>query len=131
MIFGYDSAVAFSKSVARIEDKALELPNHLSAKRPPATPGAPSKPIVFLCHSLGGIMGKRALILAHERDSNLNYKEILDNTRGIAFMGVPHQGSDSASWASFTANLLKSASIGTLPIPLLCEIGEGFHYLSH
>ena len=113
MTFGYDSAVAFSKSVARIEDKALELLNHLSAKRPPATPGGPSKPIVFICHSLGGIVVKRALILAHERDSNLDYKDILDNTRGIAFMGVPHQGSDSARWASFGANLLKSASMGT------------------
>ncbi len=131
MIFGYDSAVAFSKSVAGIEDKALELPNHLSAKQPSDTPEAPSKPIVFLCHSLGGIMGKRTPILAHERDFNLNYKEILDNARGIAFMGVLHQGSDSASWASLSANLLKSASIGTLPTPLLCEIGEGFHYLSH
>ncbi len=76
-------------------------------------------------------MGKRAPILANERDSNLNYKEILDNIRGIAFMGVPHQGSDSTSWASFSANLLKSASIGTLSTPLLCEIGEGFHDLSH
>ncbi len=28
-------------------------------------------------------------------------------------MGVPHQGSDSAKWASFAANLLKSAGIGT------------------
>ena len=112
MTFGYDSAVAFSKSVARIEDKALELLNHLSAKRSPAAPGGPSKPIVFICHSLGGIVVKKALILAHERDSNPDYKDILDNTRAIAFIGVPHQGSDSAKWASFAANLLKSASMG-------------------
>lgn len=31
MTFGYDSTVAFSKSVAKIEDKALELLNQLSA----------------------------------------------------------------------------------------------------
>ena len=61
MTFGYDSTVAFSKSVAKIEDKALELLNHLSAKRSPIAPGGPSKPIVFICHSLGGIVVKERL----------------------------------------------------------------------
>ena len=113
MTFGYDSTVAFSKSVAGIEDKALELLNHLSAKRSPAFFGNPSKPIIFICHSLGGIIVKKALILAHDHTSNLDYKDISDNTKAIAFLGVPHEGSDSAKWAGFGANLLKSASIGT------------------
>lgn len=73
MIFGYDSTVAFNKSVADIEDKALELLNHLSGKRPPAVPGDSSKSIVSICHSLGGIVGKKTLILAHECDLNLGY----------------------------------------------------------
>lgn len=59
MIFGYDSTVAFNKSVADIEDKALELLNHLSGKRSPAVPGDSSKSIVSICHSLGGIVGKK------------------------------------------------------------------------
>ncbi|SLM37180.1 Tetratricopeptide-like helical domain [Lasallia pustulata] len=95
MTFGYDSTVAFSKSVANIEDKALELLNRLSAKR------------------LGGIVVKKALILAHERSSDPDYKDVLDNTKAIAFLGVPHKGSDSAWWATFAANALKGASIGT------------------
>ena len=113
MTFGYDSTVAFNKSVADIEDKALELLNHLSGKRSPAAPGGLSKPIVFICHSLGGIVVKKALILAHECDSNLGYKDILENTKAIAFLGVPHKGSDIAWWGTFAANLLKGASIGT------------------
>ena len=125
MTFGYDSTVAFSKSVANIEDKALELLNHLSAKRSPAA-GGPSKPIFFISHSLGGIVVKKALILAHERDSNLDYKDILHNTRAIAFLGVPHRGSDSAWWAGFAANLLKNASIGTSTnIALLSDLEKG------
>ena len=113
MTFGYDSSVAFSRSVAKIEDKALELLNHLSARRSLAEPGNSSKPIVFICHSLGGIVVKKALVLAHDRNSNLDYKDISDNTKGLAFMGVPHEGSDGARWAGFAANLLKSFSIGT------------------
>lgn len=112
MTFGYDSTVAFSKSVAKIEDKALDLLNHLSTKRPPAAPGTPPKPIIFICHSLGGIVVKKALILAHDRN-HLDYKDISANTKAIAFLGVPHEGSNSAWWAGFAANLLKGASIGT------------------
>lgn len=111
MTFGYDSTTAFSKSVAKIEDMALELLNHLSAKRSPAQPGTPSKPIVLICHSLGGIVVKKSIALAHDCSSNLDYRDISANTKAIAFLGVPHNGSNSARWAGFAANLLKSASI--------------------
>ncbi|MCJ1344417.1 hypothetical protein MMC31_002620, partial [Peltigera leucophlebia] len=113
MTFGYDSTVAFSKSVAKIEDKALELLNHLSARRYLAAPGKPARPIVFICHSLGGIVVKKALVLAHDRNSNLDYKDISANTKAIAFLGVPHEGSNTAWWAGFATNLLKSFSLGT------------------
>ncbi len=49
----------------------------------------------------------------YEHDSNLDYKDILENTRDIAFIVVQHQGSESACWVSLSANLLKSANIGT------------------
>ena len=109
MTFGYDSTVAFSNSVARIEDKALDLLNRLGAQRDESTD---RRPVVFICHSLGGIVVKKALILAHERSSDPVFKDILINTKAIAFLGVPHKGSDSAWWANFAANALKGASIG-------------------
>ena len=112
MTFGYDSTIAFSSSVAKLEDKALELLNRLSLKRS-AADDTTSKPIVFVCHSFGGIVVKKALILAHERSSDPQYKDILDNTKAIAFLGVPHKGSDSAWWATFAARALKGASLGT------------------
>ena len=109
MTFGYDSTVAFSNSVARIEDKALDLLNRLGAQRDENTD---RRPMVFICHSLGGIVVKKALILAHERSSDPVFRDILKNTKAIAFLGVPHKGSDSAWWANFAANALKGASIG-------------------
>ena len=114
MTFGYESSVAFSNSVANIEDKSLQLLNNLGAKRDGlnTTSIGGGRPIVFICHSLGGILVKKALILAHEDLSNTYYKDIADNTKAIIFLGVPHKGSDSAWWANFAANALKAASIG-------------------
>lgn len=109
MTFGYDSTIAFSNSVARIEDKALDLLNNVGALRGKDTD---RRPVVFIGHSLGGIVVKKALILAHERSSDPVFKDILINTKAIAFLGVPHKGSDSAWWAHFAANALKGASIG-------------------
>jgi hypothetical protein len=113
MTFGYDSTVAFSKSVAKLEDKALDLLNRLSVERDINDINKSGRPIVFICHSLGGIVVKKALILANERSSDPDFKNILANTKAIAFLGVPHKGADGAWWANFAANALKAASIGT------------------
>ena len=108
MSFGYDSTVAFSKSVAKIEDIALNLLNQLSLKRQNRT-----IPIVFIGHSLGGILIKKLLILAHEHDNDSDFQDILNKTRAVSFLGVPHKGSGSAWWGNFAANALKAASVGT------------------
>jgi hypothetical protein len=111
MTFGYNSAIAFSSSEAMLEDKSMELINRLSMKRTSVGNGS-TRPIVFVCHSLGGILVKKALILAHERSSDTHYRTILDNTKAIAFLGVPHRGADAAWWATFAANSLKGATLG-------------------
>jgi hypothetical protein len=111
MTFGYNSTVAFSSSAAKLEDKSVELINRLSMKRSSVENGS-TRPIVFVCHSLGGILVKKALILAHECSSDTHYRNILDNTKAIAFLGVPHRGADAAWWFSFAASALKGATLG-------------------
>lgn len=114
MTFGYDSTVAFSKSVAQIEDKALDLLNRLGAERIRSDPAASNvMPIVFICHSLGGILVKKAIALAHDRCSIPEFGDIADHTKAIAFMGVPHKGSSSAWWGNLAANILNGVSVGT------------------
>jgi Putative serine esterase (DUF676) len=111
MTFGYNSIIAFSSSEAKLEDKSIELINRLTMKRSAVENGS-TRPIVFVCHSLGGILVKKALILAHERSSDTHYRNILDNTKGIAFLGVPHRGADAAWWFNFAASSLKGATLG-------------------
>ena len=110
--FGYESAVAFSNSVAKLEGKAHDLLSRLSAERKSDGAAKDERPIVFICHSLGSIILKKALILAHERSSDLDLQDFLISTEGVAFLGVPHAGSSSASCADFAANVLKTASLG-------------------
>lgn len=54
----------------------------------------PSRPIVFVCHSLGGIVCKQALVEAHNADEV--HGQTLTCTKGIAFFGTPHSGGHGA-----------------------------------
>jgi len=109
MSFGYDSLVAFSKSEIEISDVAADLLNRLNGERD--TPESRGRPVIFICHSLGGIVVKKALILAHERSGS--YGGLLEMSKGVIFMGTPHRGADAASWASIVARALGALQMGT------------------
>lgn len=108
--FGYNSSVAFSSSVSGIDDFARDLLLRLELERSAASEDRPP-PIVFVCHSLGGIVVKKALIIAHEESPN-HYEDILENVKGIAFLGVPHRGASIARLGDFFAKVLKAATLG-------------------
>ncbi|OBT63581.1 hypothetical protein VE03_07021 [Pseudogymnoascus sp. 23342-1-I1] len=105
--FGYDSRVAFSTSTPDLRDLSTKLLNALEIKRD--TPQEKRRPILFICHSLGGIVLKQAMIIANERTGLHSW--FLEHIKGVVFMGTPHLGSMDANWALFFANLLK-ATIG-------------------
>lgn len=52
-----------------------------------------SHPIIFIAHSLGGLIVKDMLISSTMMDE---YSSIAANTKTIIFMGTPHQGTSSA-----------------------------------
>lgn len=54
------------------------------------------KPVIFICHSLGGILIKQIIqdaFLSNHRDWN----DLVSNLRGIVFLGTPHSGARLAS----------------------------------
>lgn len=57
MSFSYNSSVQFSKSAADVFVFADQLLEHLIGKR--EAEGEQTRPIVFICHSLGGIVVKQ------------------------------------------------------------------------
>lgn len=63
-----------------------------------------------MCHSLGGLVLKQALVLA-QLDSH--FKEIYGATYGIIFLGTPHSGSNVASFVKSVGNVISIAFPGS------------------
>ncbi|KAM0798676.1 hypothetical protein BDR22DRAFT_891074 [Usnea florida] len=61
---------------------------------------ASRRPIVFIGHSMGGLVVKQALVLASNRS---DCEDIRSSTTGAVFLGTPHEGTTIAQWASFLA----------------------------
>ncbi|KAL9023532.1 MAG: hypothetical protein Q9196_007145, partial [Gyalolechia fulgens] len=106
--FGYDSRTAFAKAVVDVEDVADMLLDWIEGRCD--SDQERSRPLIFVAHSLGGIVVKKAIIRAHERSQH--YGALLQSIHGIVFMGVPHRGADSARWASLVANILQVGQLG-------------------
>ncbi|EGY21427.1 NACHT and WD domain-containing protein [Verticillium dahliae VdLs.17] len=105
----YNSQVQFSKSTADIHAFSQQLLESLLAERESIE--EQDRPLIFICHSLGGLVFKQAAIKAHE---NERYRDALSfRFHGVMFFGTPHRGSNLATWASVTANALRAVSFST------------------
>ncbi|PVF97062.1 hypothetical protein CPB86DRAFT_707945 [Serendipita vermifera] len=64
------------------------------------------RPIIFLAHSLGGIILKKALTLCNIPDYNSDRRQIKVSTYGILFFGTPHSGANRVGLARSVGKLL-------------------------
>ena len=87
ILYGYDTALQGSRSFQTIIDLARTLIGGLEANGW-ASPTA--KPIIFLAHSLGGVLLKQLLVVLASGDERATY--ILSMIRGAVFFGVPSVG---------------------------------------
>lgn len=60
LTYGYDSRVAFGSSASNITDFARDLLERIRAKR---RKSAQERRIIFVCHSMGGIVFKKVYFL--------------------------------------------------------------------
>jgi len=109
-VYGYDSRVSnFFGGPANqttIVGHGTSLLNALEAKRRQA----PHRPIIFIVHSLGGLVLKDALRRSwRAQPYKQDLKTVYDSTRGIIFMGTPHRGSDYADWGIIVRNIAVAA----------------------
>ncbi|KAK5626419.1 hypothetical protein RRF57_002134 [Xylaria bambusicola] len=113
--YGYDARVATFFGGAgqnTLQGHASNLFNAL-ANDSSETNSIPRK-IIFVAHSLGGLVVKRALALS-EASANVHLRRMERDTIGIVFLGTPHRGADMASFIKTISNILKSAGKRTNP----------------
>ncbi|KAK4182866.1 ankyrin repeat protein [Podospora australis] len=108
MSFSYNSSLQFSKSAADVSTFAHQLLESLLAER--KTKEERNRPVIFICHSLGGLVFKRAYLLA---DESQNYAGLRKKIKGVMFFGTPHRGSSVAGWATMAARVLAASSLRT------------------
>ncbi|WP_041411499.1 esterase/lipase family protein [Shewanella baltica] len=53
--------------------------------------------IIFVCHSLGGLITKQILRLANDQNKREVAHQFIERVTGVAFLGTPHLGSDIAT----------------------------------
>ncbi|KAM3435566.1 hypothetical protein NHJ13734_005469 [Beauveria thailandica] len=103
LVYGYNADV-YSRHNSRsasdnfIHQHAQTLVTSLTLFR--RGEGRARRPLVWVAHSLGGILVKRALLYsgdlraAHHDD----YRSVFVSTYGIVFLGTPHAGAGAAAW---------------------------------
>ena len=90
--YGYDTAVVASDSNQGIHELAHTLLDGLAIFR--RRTGAQKRPLLFVCHSLGGVVLKEALIISSKatEPGQKEWLEVVEVTYGLVFMGVPNLG---------------------------------------
>ena len=83
-----------------IADQGVNLLNALESD------GIGKRPIIFVTHSLGGILVKQLLQKA-EGFGVSRWKPIAENTRGVVFLGTPHSGANLANFITFIGTVLR------------------------
>lgn len=97
MTYGYDSSITqgyHAVHQGNMFSHARDLLYKLEAKRRKLI----SRDLVFIAHSLGGILVKEVLRRS-ETDPDPKINKIFMSTTGVFFFGTPHRG--SKDWSSF------------------------------
>lgn len=117
LTFGYDSTPGRflgAASTNMVHQHATNLVTGLYYFR--SVSDSVTRPIVFVCHSLGGIVVKKALIASngYNMSHNDDLRSIRVSTYGVVFMGTPHMGSDLAKWGSLIESVARAVTFRTL-----------------
>lgn len=116
--YGYDTHLSESKSFKSISDIATTLVTRLTAV---GFGQVSPKPMVFIAHSLGGIILKEALVNVALRSGQ--GPSIIGRTRGLLLFGVPNSGMETAQLISMVK--------GDPTEELITDLSPKSRYLSH
>ncbi|CEG35541.1 Uncharacterized conserved protein [Plasmopara halstedii] len=119
------------KERARVMLSALYAANIGRDRR---NPGASARPVVFITHSMGGLLTKTMLLLEREHREQ-GVSSLAYNTKGVVFLAVPHFGSDLAKGTQSEAirKVIRMhpaiEDLGADPNGRLKDLNDGFKQL--
>ena len=112
--FGYESSPSSyndDRIAQKIQSIATTLVADLEGDR--SLEGCERRPIIFVCHGLGGVIAKKAL--AHSASSTSSFvahlNDIFISTFAILFFGTPHDQINIANWLQLESATTATASI--------------------
>lgn len=136
LTFGYNASfrAGAPKSVSNIADFAKELLYEMAFGKSESGDdlGIGRVPIIFVVHSMGGLIVKKAYLLGQNDEG---YQNVVRSISAMVFMATPHRGTNLAevlnrvlmvSWNSprnFIGDLSKSS-------PVLEELNEQFRHIA-
>ncbi|PVH82277.1 hypothetical protein DL98DRAFT_143111 [Cadophora sp. DSE1049] len=131
--FGYNSELnSISPSILSVHDFAKSLLFDL--KYANGTDGEAaeygSKPIVFIAHSLGGLIVKKAYILGSVDES---FRDVVSSVKSIVFLATPHGGSDLSRTLADLLSVTgrpKYTNVAHLKDQSISQINEEFRHVS-
>ena len=90
--------------------------------------GVGSRPVIFVGHSMGGLIIKKMLLLA-QASANQTFQSLAENTKGVVFYSTPHEGSEIAKMNTVMKYIIfPSVEVQELEInnPALTSLNECF-----
>jgi len=109
LTFGYDADTLKLSEVSHLSlnDHGTSLIVELLRFR--RNPETKRRPIIFLAHSLGGIVIKHALVTCDSARQGYNeeYRSIKLSTYGVVFFGTPHAGANGAEFQAVLNNIVR------------------------
>lgn len=129
LTYGYDAHVVRTSVASgnRLMDHSNDLLNDLTRYREKHNTVA--RPLIFIAHSLGGIVCKAAILRSRNHEQP-HLCGIFESLKGVIFMGTPHQGARLANWAVIPASavgLVKSTNTSLLDV--LATSNEYLEYI--
>ncbi|KAH7324188.1 ankyrin repeat-containing domain protein [Stachybotrys elegans] len=120
LLYHYDSRWLGSEAKQQtLYNVASLLLTSLAENRKNEELDEPRRPLVFLAHSMGGLVVAKALTLAAAKPEEVAYTRILDCFAGGIFFGTPFKGSSATARALLLASLLEQVNGGAIPNQML------------
>ncbi|RYP92953.1 hypothetical protein DL770_000934 [Monosporascus sp. CRB-9-2] len=107
LTWGYDTKVVKDFFGTSDQQNISQHGNNLMVSLQQERKTNPERPLIFVCHSLGGIVVKVALENSRKSFHQPQYLRIYKATRAILFLGTPHGGSGAADWGLIASNITK------------------------